>query len=108
MFGKVFGIVMLPISLVILLSELDIYIINLPFDVVLIGAVLMIAFQLINVFLAKAHNGTIGIMQIITSVLFILPALVFLITEFTGIAIIEKINLIVGVMMLAESMYALH
>ena len=108
MFGKVFGIFMLPVSLVIVLAELDIYTFNLPFNVVLIGAVLMIALQVINLFLAKTHNDKLGVMQIITSAIFILPALVFLVTEFTGIVFVEKINLIVGVMMLAESLYALH
>ncbi|MBR9699583.1 hypothetical protein GOV09_03960 [Candidatus Woesearchaeota archaeon] len=107
MLGKVFGIVMLPISILIILGEIGIGF-SLPFNLALLGAILMIALQLVNMVAAKSHNGHLRIMQIVTAIFFIAPALALIAKEFFGLIVVDSLPLIVGVIMLAEALYALH
>jgi len=105
---KIFSIAMLPVGILIILEEIGIYALNLPFDKVLIGAILLIAMQIINVILLRTQNGTITIMNVVTSIVLIVPAAVYLVSSLFGIFSIVNISLIIGVMMFVEALYALH
>ncbi|PLW79976.1 hypothetical protein C0585_04785 [Candidatus Woesearchaeota archaeon] len=103
MIKKIIALLMLPLAIFIILEEINIFSLNLFVDKVLIGALAMIAFQITNLIFLKIHNGHLGILQVTTSLLFIIPGIVYFL-PFT----ILNIKLIIGVMMLAESSYAMH
>ena len=52
-FGKIFAIVIVPLSILIFLEATGIYQLSTPFDKVLIGSILMIALQLTTTFFVK-------------------------------------------------------
>lgn len=99
---------MLPLSLLVILQSADIFSLNIAFGVFLIGAVVTLAYQILNLVLLRVHNGHLSPMQIVSFVVFILPAIAYLAT-LSGITInILPIPLILGVMMLAEALYGLQ
>lgn len=102
------AIAMIPISILIILEETAIYTLNLPFDKVLIGALLIIALQLINVILLRIQNNTLTFMNVITAIVLTVPAGYYIFSSFFGFYTIANLPLIVGVMMFVESIYALH
>jgi len=106
--NKIFAIVMLPFSLLIILEGTGLLKLGLPFNAVLIGAILMIALQVLNLVFAKTHNGHLSIMNIITAAVFIAPAAAYFLAALFGLFLEANIPIIVGVMMLAEGLYALH
>jgi hypothetical protein len=105
---KPLAIAMIPVSIMIILEEIEILSLNLPFDKVLIGALLIIALQVINVILIRTQNGTITIMNVITSIVLIVPAAGYIVSSIFGIFSIVNLPLIIGVMMFVEAIYALH
>ena len=106
--NKVFAIAMLPFSLLIILEATKVLSIDMPFNKVLVGAILMITLQLLNIIFAKAHNGKLTIMNIITFVIFMAPPLAYFGAVLFGDFLEGNIPLILGVMMLVEGLYALH
>jgi len=102
------AIAMIPVSILIILEEIGIYSLNLPFDKVLIGAILIIALQLINVILLRTQNGTLTIMNVVTSIVLIVPAAYYIFSSIFGFFSIVNISLIIGVMMFVEAIYSLH
>jgi len=107
--NKVFAIAMLPFSLLIILEATKVLSIDMPFNKVLVGAILMITLQLLNIIFAKAHNGKLTVMNIITFVVFMAPPLAYFGAVLFGGDFLEgNIPLILGVMMLVEGLYALH
>ena len=105
---KALAIIMLPVAILIVLQATDIFSLNLPIDLVFLGSILMIALQVINLTLLKFQNGHFGNIHIITALVFILPALIYIYTAFFGSIIELPLALIIGIMMIAESLYALH
>lgn len=105
---KIFSAAMIPIGLLIILRETGIYSLNLPVDIVLIGAILIILLQLINVVLLRTQNGTLTAMNVVTAIVLIIPAAFYLSFSIFGFFSIENIPLIIGVMMFVEAIYALH
>jgi len=105
---KIFSAAMIPISILIILREIGVYSLNLPVDIVLIGAILIISLQLINVILLRTQNGTITAMNVITAAVLIIPAAFYIFSSIFGFFSIENIPLIIGVMMFVEAIYALH
>ncbi|MFH1409158.1 MAG: hypothetical protein ABIH34_04585 [Nanoarchaeota archaeon] len=103
---KLGAIVIFPLSIIIILEVLGVYTVPLPFDKILIGALLMIAFQVINVAMLGIQNGHVSIMQILTGILLILPPVAYFFQSFIPFG--AQIPLILGVMMFTESLYALH
>jgi len=105
---KIFSAAMIPISILIILEEIEIFSLNLFFDIVLIGAILIISLQLINVVLLRTQNGTLTAMNVVTAVVLIIPAAFYIFSSILGYFSIENIPLIIGVMMFVEAIYALH
>jgi len=99
---------MIPIGILIILREIGVYSLNLPVDIVLIGAILIISLQLINVILLRTQNGTLTAMNVVTAVVLIIPATFYIFSSILGYFSIENIPLIIGVMMFVEAIYALH
>ncbi|MFH1175033.1 MAG: hypothetical protein V1725_07930 [archaeon] len=107
MLGKILGISLLPFSILIALEELNLFSLTLPFDKVVVGAILMIALQFITIIMLGIHKQGIRTINIITAVVFIIPAVLALFRSFfPGIA--QPILLIMAVMMFTEGVYALH
>ena len=107
-FEKPLAIAMLLVGILIILEEIEVFTLNLPIDKVFIGAILIIALQLINVILLRTQNGTITIMNVVTSIVLIVPAAIYIVSSIFGIFSIVNISLIIGVMMFVEALYALH
>jgi len=105
---KIFSAVMIPIGILIILREIGVYSLSLPVDIVLIGAILIISLQLINVILLRTQNGTITVMNVVTAAVLIIPAAFYIFSSIFGFFSIENISLIIGVMMFVEALYALH
>ena len=106
--GKVFAIAMFPLSIIIILESLDGFSLELPFNKVIIGAVLMIALQVLTLIFLKINHGRLGIMQYLTAGIFILAALVAVFSDFVSFLPSDKLPLILGVIMFVEALYALH
>lgn len=100
---KLFSLAMLPLGVLIILEQTGMFTINIFIDKVMVGAILMIVFQIIHLFNMKKHNGHISGMNLITSAFFIVPAIIY----FLPIQI-PNLEMILGVMMLLESIYSLH
>ncbi|NOZ80307.1 MAG: hypothetical protein GXP63_01425 [DPANN group archaeon] len=105
--GKVFAIVMLPLSILIILEELGIFTLSLPVDKVFLGAILMVGLQLMTLILLKVHHGRFSIMSILTALIFTLVAIGAATASLHGYYK-EQAPLILGVMMFGEAIYALH
>lgn len=105
---KSLAFVMLPLSILIILEGIGIYSLSLPVNKVLIGAILMIALQVSNLIFLKISNGTLTVMNVVTGIVFILPAAAYLFSYFFGYNLYESLPLIVGVMMFIEALYTLH
>ncbi len=105
---RILAFVMLPLSVLIILEDLKVYSISLPFDEALAGAALMIALQAVNLALLMIKNKTLTAMNIITGSVFIIPAAAYIFFSVIGKSYIDHIPLVIGVMMLVESLYALH
>jgi hypothetical protein len=105
---KSMALVMLPLGILIVLEELGIVSLNILFDKALIGAVLMIVFQVINLILSKVQNNVLTFMTVITGLIFIIPASYYIVSFFFGLYTIPLFTMILAVMMSVEALYALH
>ena len=56
MLGKIFAVIMFPLSILILLEHFEVFTLNFPIDKLLVASSIMIIFQLINIITAKAKN----------------------------------------------------
>jgi hypothetical protein len=106
--GKIFAVVMFPLSILIILESLGIYSLSLPFDKILIGAILMIVLQILTLVFLRLHTGKLNPMQIITAIVFIGLSAAALYSYFFTMAFKEQIPLILGAVMFVETIYALH
>lgn len=106
--GKLFAIVMFPLGLLIILEATGVWSLKLPFDKILLGALLMIILQLITLFLLKMTYSKLGMMNFTTATIFILTALAAIFRTYLGSTISNIMPLILGVMMFVEALYALH
>jgi len=106
--GKIFAIAMFPLSIIIILDALGVFSLDLPFNKVLISAVLMIALQVLTLIFLRINHGRLGIMQFLTAGIFILAALVAVFSDFVSFLPSDKLPLILGVVMFVEALYALH
>jgi hypothetical protein len=105
---KIFAIAMLPLSILIILEWTGIFSLKIAYGTFLIGAVITLAYQIINLVMLRIQNGHLSPMQIASFVVFILPAVAYIVT-LSGIAIeILPIPLVLGVMMLVEGLYGLQ
>lgn len=105
---KVLAVVMLPLSILVILTSVNIKLLNLPFNLTFLGVIIMIIFQILNFVFIKMFNEEIHLMQIITGFIFIIPAVAYLISIFTTPILPGYLEVILGTTMCAESLYALH
>ena len=64
---------------------------------------MIIAMQIVNLTFAQMHNKRISAMQIVTAVIFLIPAVLYFLKLFS-----EAMPIVIGVMLIIESLYALH
>ena len=109
-FIKAFAVLMLLSGMTIILEQLGIYSLNVGLDKVIIGAVLLVALQILNIVSSKTHNGRISIMSVVMIIVFIMPVLAYFFSDILSLSSGFKgsLPLIIGVMMLLESLYMLH
>jgi len=107
--GKLFAIVMFPLSILIVLEKLGLYTLALPIDIdkVLIGAALMIALQVITLIMLKISNEKLTFMNIITGLIFIATAVAAVLSMQYG-SYTKEAPIVLAVMMFVEALYALH
>jgi hypothetical protein len=106
MLTKLIAIVMLPLSILILLQETNLYVIELSFDLMVLSASLMILLQILVLVMVKVHQENLTIINWLTAIVFVLPAVYYFLQQF--LTPVPQMPLILGAMMLAESVYALH
>jgi len=108
--GKAMAIVMLPLSILIVLESLELFTLNIGFNKVFLGAILMIVLQIITLVMVKVYHGEMSIMNFVTFGVFVIPAATYLLSSLISLSTTmqQVIPLVIGVMMLIESVYALH
>jgi hypothetical protein len=108
--GKIAGIVMLPLGILIIMEYAGIFAIGIGFNKIFVGSIIMILLQLYNIIMAKVHNGHINIMSLIIFAVITIPALAYIFSNLVPIpsAIQQIIPLIIRIMMVLESIYTLH
>jgi len=106
--GKSFAIVMFPLSILIVLETAGIFSITLPFDKIIIGAILMIALQLLTLIFMKLHHSNPSLMNYVTAGVFMAVAVITLAADFLSLSFQASMPIILGVMMFVEALYALH
>jgi hypothetical protein len=104
--GKSFAIVMVPLSIIILLEQIGVYALQLPFDKLLVGAILMIALEIITLIGVIINYKKPSITNMIAVVAFLTPPLIYLGHLFIGYANPSYIPLIMAVTMFGETIYA--
>lgn len=105
---KILAIAMLALGILIILEAVGVFTISLPFDKLLIGAFIMIALQLLSIILQVVHRSPIRLINILIFIIFIIPAVAYLLSDYLGQFIENILPLVLGVMMLIEALYALH
>ena len=107
--GKSFAFVMFPLSILIILEEMKVFSLTLPVSKILVGAVLMILLQGITLFMLEKNTGKVSFMNIVTAIIFIGIALIAVLINFFKLGIFPKeVNIILGIIMFVEALYALH
>jgi len=104
---KAISILMFPLGIILILEGLNLYTLVLPIDKMLIGAVLMLALQIVTIIMLKIHSGEVGFTHILTAILFILPAVAYFLTGIIGPIFGNSLPIIFGVLMFIESWYAI-
>ena len=107
--GKAFAVVMFPLSILILLENTGVFSVTLPFlplSKIQIGALLMIALQVITLIMIKVTHADMSFMNLVTGIVFIGVAVIALLPQF--IPVDMPFGLILSVMMFVEAIYALH
>ena len=103
---KVFAIFLLGLGLLIFADYVQWYVA--PFDVLLFGSIGVIVFQTINFVLVRSVHGHVTIMNVVAPVVFCIPAVWYLGAFFMGISTPELLPVVIGVVLVFESVYALH
>ncbi len=108
---KTLAIIMLPLGALILLENFNSFSLDIVIDKLLLAAILMILLQISSLIHIKANQQEIKAINLITFVIFILPAALYLLHYFALFALSflqESLPLILAILMLAEAVYALH
>jgi hypothetical protein len=106
--GKLFAVIMFPLSILIIAELLGLFSVNLFFDKILIGASLMILLQLLTLLFLRINVGTLKPMQILTASIFMAISAMALCSPYIDVPFKEQIPLILGVVMFVETIYSLH
>ncbi|MFT4302988.1 MAG: hypothetical protein ACMXYG_00335 [Candidatus Woesearchaeota archaeon] len=104
---KIIAVIMIILGIAIILEYYNYYTISIP-QQLLIAAILMIILQIYSAVSLTIHSGHIGIINIITWIIFCIPAIWYLLHIILNIQITENLPLILSIMMIGESLYALH
>lgn len=105
---KVIALVMFPLGILIILGHANLLNISIGIDKVFLGAILMIAMQIVSLIFQKIVNGNFSIMSLITSVIFLGTAAAALLSSYLPSPIQSVLPLILGVMMIVEGLYGFH
>jgi len=105
--GKSFAFVMFPLSILIVLEELNIYSIYLPINKVILGAVLMIILEIITLVMLFYAYGKPSVMNVVTALVFILTSVAAIGSGVFGL-FQKEVAVVLGVMMFVGALYALH
>jgi len=106
--GKTFAIIMFPLSILIVLETAGIFSIALPFDKILVGAILMIVLQLLTLIFMRIHSANPTLMNYATAGVFMAVAAITLAAGFLSLSFQNAMPMILGVMMFVEALYALR
>jgi len=106
--NKLLAILMLPLGILIVLESAGIYALGIGMDKAFIGAILMIVLQVMNIVMLKVNSGEFRLMNGVALIEFVIPAVLYLISEFISIPGISTIPMILGIMMVVEAIYGLH
>ena len=105
---KIIGGAMIILGVLILLEIFKVFSLALPFDKVLIGAGLMILFQVVNIIMMRIESGGVEPIHMFTAAIFSLPAAAYIVSVYVIPILPESLPMIVAVLMIAEGMYAMH
>jgi len=105
---KIIGGAMIILGVLVILEIFNVFSLALPFDKVLIGAGLMILFQIVNIIMMRIESGGVEPVHMITAVVFAAPAAAYIVSVFLVPFLTESLPMIVAVLMIAEGMYAMH
>ena len=108
MLNKLIALPLLIVSVFGLLEFFKVYSLPINFDVLLIGAGLMIVLHIVNLIMAQVNQNKISLMHIITAIVFVIPAIGYIVNYFFSFLLFNEIPLILSVLMLAEGLYAMH
>jgi hypothetical protein len=105
--GKIFAIIMLPLSVLMVLEYFEVFSFSLPIDKIFLGAGLMIALQVITLIMVHVNQGKLMPMNIVTAVVFIGTAAAAVYFKLSG-SFPKEVVLVLAVIMCVEALYALH
>jgi hypothetical protein len=103
---KLPAILLFPIGLLSVLDATGVYSPGIGMDIALIGAVVMIVVQLITLFIVHKEYGH-RFMNIVIFVVFVGTACYYIFSTLSGIGKWAPLELILGMMMFLEGMYAM-
>ena len=99
--------IMLPISLLIILEALGIWSFRTSFDKVLIAAIAVFIFHGISLAMVMMQRSSASFLENFTNIIFVIPAVLYLLSKYIGWTPIDRIPLILGIMLLVESLFKL-
>jgi len=104
--GRIFALVMIPLAILVILEELNMFTLSLFFDKVFIVSVLIIALQIYSIISLVGAGGGLRFINILLFLIFIAPAVAYILRGLVGTW--EPLALIIGIITLVEALYALH
>jgi hypothetical protein len=105
--SRIFAILMVPLSLLIIIQEIGLFTLNMPVDKILVGAILMLALEAITAIGVIINYKALSMTNIIAIIAFAIPAVIYLGQLYLGFPVLSYIPLILGVTMFGETIYAL-
>jgi hypothetical protein len=102
--------VLLPLSVLIILESLRIFSLDVPYirDKVLAVSLIIFLFHGINLAMIAMQKSSGSAIEIATNIVFVLPALLYILDKYANISLIPNVPLILGVIMLVDSLYQLR
>lgn len=101
---KVLGVIMLLFGIIILIEELGFFSIEIGINKILIGSLILIIVQFLNIAFSKIYNGVFHPIAIIMLIIIIIPIILYFYTNIAD----NILPIAISVMMLFESIYMLH
>ena len=107
---KIIALLALPVGLGLLLDSFKIISLKsyASFDFALIGAIFLIALQVVEFILQRISQSEVSITGLFVPLLLALPGALYLLTFFLGLNIAVDQQLLIGAVLFTEGVYALH